>query len=150
MNESMRKRNELLRQAAGAWKSGSAKSRGGEVAAYFAERAREFEELARREQLENARVMVETKRMSSPNLDTIDLHGTRVAEAVVIVREILQRDGCSATKPLKIVTGRGTHSANRVGVLKPAVRAALIEDGWDVTMWDGGLTVKGKKAALSR
>jgi hypothetical protein len=37
----MRERNDLLRQAAGAWKSGNKKNRGGEVAAYFAERARE-------------------------------------------------------------------------------------------------------------
>lgn len=62
MRESIRKRDELLRQAAGAWKSGSKKSRGGEVAAYFAERAREFQEMARMEQLENARAMVEAKR----------------------------------------------------------------------------------------
>lgn len=61
IQESVRKRDELLRQAAGAWKSGSKKSRGGEVAAYFAERAREFQELARKEQLENARMMVESK-----------------------------------------------------------------------------------------
>lgn len=61
IQESVRKRDELLRQAAGAWKSGSKKSRGGEIAAYFAERAREFQELARKEQLENARMMVESK-----------------------------------------------------------------------------------------
>lgn len=58
----MRERDELLRQAAGAWKSGNKKSRGGEVAAYFAERAREVQEVARREQLEKARLMVEDKR----------------------------------------------------------------------------------------
>jgi hypothetical protein len=58
----MRERNELLRQAAGAWKSGNRKTRGGEVAAYFAERAREVQEVARREQLERARLMVEAKR----------------------------------------------------------------------------------------
>jgi len=121
------------------------------------------------EQLENARIMIESNRhdtslslerpnsdlrcnwrLSSHNHDTIDLHGTRVAEAVVIVKEILQRDGCSPSKPLKIVTGRGTHSANRVGVLKPAVKTALLEDGWDVGQWDGGLTVKGKRRASSR
>ena len=62
IRESVRKRNELLRQAAGAWKNGSKKSRGREVAAYFAERAREFQELAKKEQLENARIMVESKR----------------------------------------------------------------------------------------
>ena len=59
IRESVRKRNELLRQAAGAWKNGSKKSRGGEVAAYVAERAGEFQELAKKEQLENARIMEE-------------------------------------------------------------------------------------------
>ena len=54
-------------------------------------------------------------------------------------------DHFGLAKPLKIITGRGIHSANGVGVLKPAVRAALTEDGWHVGMWDGGLIVKGKK-----
>lgn len=62
MKESMRKRDELVRQAVGLWKKGSAKNRGGEVAAYFAERAREAGEEIRMKQLENARVMVENKR----------------------------------------------------------------------------------------
>jgi len=38
------------------------KNRGGEVAAYFAERAREVQEMAKKEQLEKARLMVEAKR----------------------------------------------------------------------------------------
>jgi DNA-nicking Smr family endonuclease len=101
-------------------------------------------------------------RTAPQSRDTIDLHGTSVAEATVIVKEILQQDGCSPcthfyvlslpthnhfrlAKPFNIITGRGVHSANGVGVLKPAVRAALVEDGWHVGTWDGGLVVKGKK-----
>ena len=61
-NGRMTERNNLLRQAAGAWKSGNMKNRGGEVAAYFAERAREVQEMAKKEQLEKARLMVEAKR----------------------------------------------------------------------------------------
>jgi hypothetical protein len=57
----MKERKELLRQAAGAWKSGDKKTRG-EVAAYYAERAREVQEVMRHEQLERARDMVEAKR----------------------------------------------------------------------------------------
>jgi hypothetical protein len=48
-------------------------------------------------------------------------------------------------KPLKIITGRGTHSVGHVSVLKPALRKALVEDGWNITSWDGGLVVRGKK-----
>lgn len=48
-------------------------------------------------------------------------------------------------KPLKIITGRGKHSLNQVGVLKPAVRKALVEDGWSVGSWDGGLVVRQRQ-----
>jgi hypothetical protein len=40
IGECMRKRNELLREATKAWQGGSSKTRGGEVAYYFAERVR--------------------------------------------------------------------------------------------------------------
>jgi hypothetical protein len=104
-----RESDELLRQAARAWKERNKKGRGGEVAAYYAERAREVQEVMRREQLENARLVVEAKRyflffprrsISSLNLvcrtsDTVDLHGTTITEATIIVKEILQQDGCS-------------------------------------------------------
>ncbi|KAH7910297.1 hypothetical protein BJ138DRAFT_1136117 [Hygrophoropsis aurantiaca] len=142
---SLRKRDELLREASKAWNRGNSKTRGGEVALYFAERAREFQELARREALNEARIMVESKRMAGMEKSDIDLHGTCVAEAIVIVREILEREGCSSSKPLKIITGRGSHSANRVSVLKPAVKSALVQDGWSVGMWDGGLVVRGRR-----
>jgi hypothetical protein len=103
-------------------------------------------------------------RSTSQGRDTVDLHGTTISEATAIVKEILRQDGSSpsmyfsalclyplivhiflAAKPLTIITGRGTHSTNGVGVLGPAVKAALIEDGWHVGMFDGGLMVKGKK-----
>ena len=47
-------------------------------------------------------------------------------------------------KPLKVITGRGNHSANRVGVLGPAIHAALVEEGWNVSKWDGGLVVRDR------
>ncbi|KAF8141908.1 hypothetical protein EV363DRAFT_1443823 [Boletus edulis] len=143
MAASLQKRNELLREASKAWNRGNAKTHGGEVALCFAERAREFQELARREALNEARIMVEAKRAAATDSHTIDLHGTSISEAVVIAKEILEREGCSPANPLRIITGRGTHSANGVGVLKPAVRNALVRGGWNVGMWDGGLVVRG-------
>ncbi|KAJ7173502.1 hypothetical protein C8R46DRAFT_1174927 [Mycena filopes] len=141
--ESMRRRDELLREAARMWQRGNRRTMGGEVAWYFAERAREFQEVARREALDAARVMVSAKRTTP---DTVDLHGVTAAEAVVIVDEILAEGGPgrSAEHPLKIITGRGTHSAGRVSVLKPAVRRALEEGGWVVGGWEGGLSVRGR------
>ncbi|KIJ20571.1 hypothetical protein PAXINDRAFT_165494 [Paxillus involutus ATCC 200175] len=147
--ESLRKRDEMLREASKAWRRGNSKTKGGEVALYFAERAREFQELARREALNEARLMVESKRSAAADRRTVDLHGTCVSEAVAIVKEILECEGCSAAHPLRIITGRGTHSANGVGVLKPAVRSALLQDGWNVGMWDGGLVVRGRKTTIS-
>ncbi|KAI9573873.1 hypothetical protein HD554DRAFT_563820 [Boletus coccyginus] len=141
---SMKRRDELLREASKAWGRGSAKTRGGEVALYFAERAREFQELARGEALNEARIMVELKRSAAPDRNTVDLHGTSISEAVVIVKEILAHESCSPANPLRIITGRGTHSANGIGVLKPAVRNALVRDGWNVGVWDGGLVVRGR------
>ncbi|KAH7878879.1 uncharacterized protein C8R40DRAFT_1036815 [Lentinula edodes] len=145
IGDSVRKRDEMLREASRMWQKGNAKSRGGEVALYFADRARQFQELAKKDALEAARMMVESKRLSSQERDAIDLHGTTACEAIIIVSENLASSGCSSTKPLKIITGRGTHSANNISVLKPALRKALVEDGWLVSTWDGGLIVRGKR-----
>ncbi|KAF5353148.1 hypothetical protein D9758_008732 [Tetrapyrgos nigripes] len=139
--DSMRRRNEMLLQASKMWQRGNARSRGGEVALYFAERAREFQEMAKQDKLDAARVMVERKRMASQDRSTVDLHGTTVAEAEQIVKEMLSK---LKSQPLKIVTGRGAHSVGQVSVLKPALQRALIEDGWSVSVWDAGLIVRGK------
>lgn len=47
-------------------------------------------------------------------------------------------------QPFKIITGKGSHSVNKVGILKPAVRNALVEEGWAVGSWEGGLVVRGR------
>lgn len=97
------------------------------------------------------------------NCERIDLHGTVVSEAIAIVREYLAEHGatygpcaldittpfdcsclCVAAKPLRVITGRGNHSRNGVGVLGPAVKNALSADGWSVDTIDGGLVVRGR------
>ncbi|KAG6820426.1 hypothetical protein H0H93_000672 [Arthromyces matolae] len=140
--ENMRK---FLRQATRMWQKGNSKSRGGEIAYYFAERAREFQELARAEGLNAARQKVEAKRRASNNPYEVDLHGTTVYEACVIVKEILQSLPTSQSKSLKVITGRGLHSVNQVGVLKPALRKELVSENWDVGSWEGGLVIRGKQ-----
>ncbi|KAF5384627.1 hypothetical protein D9757_007513 [Collybiopsis confluens] len=145
IQDSHRRRNEMLREASRMWQKGNAKSRGGEVALYFAERAREFQELAKKDALEAARMMVESKRLTSREDDTVDLHGTTASEAAVIALETLVSMRCSPSKPLKVITGRGTHSANQISILKPALQKALVEEGWAVSTWDGGLIVRGKR-----
>ncbi|KAL1710835.1 hypothetical protein EV121DRAFT_192061 [Schizophyllum commune] len=143
--ESMRQRAEMLKNASLVWKD---RSRGGaETALYYVERAREFQEIARKEALAHARHTVEAKMRASRDGRTLDLHGTTAAEAVVIVKDILERVGASPAKPVKIITGKGTHSLNRVSVLKPVVRKALLDEGWSVSSWDGGLAVNGQPHA---
>jgi hypothetical protein len=46
--------------------------------------------------------------------------------------------------PMRFITGRGNRSAGGKGVLGPAVYNALIEDGWDVSKFSGGLTIRGR------
>ncbi|KDQ26818.1 hypothetical protein PLEOSDRAFT_1044205 [Pleurotus ostreatus PC15] len=120
-----------------------APTRGG--ALYYAEQAREFQELARKAALSAAKEVVEAKRVSTPKQDTIDLHGTSITEAATIVEDTLKWYNASPAKPLRIITGRGNHSVNQVGVLKPAIRKKLQQEHWDVRGWDGGLVVLGKK-----
>lgn len=125
--------------------------------------ARNLQEQARKENLNAAWDLVESKRYAVPfDLDltpcsqnccrrvsrgnncSIDLHGTTVAEAIQIVKGVLKVDPPSTVRPLKIITGRGKHSTNGVSVLGPAVNNALLEEGWNVAKWDGGLIVRGQ------
>ncbi|PBK65888.1 hypothetical protein ARMSODRAFT_1021917 [Armillaria solidipes] len=148
MKESMRKRDEMLKEAALMWQRGNSKSRGGEVAMYYAERARELQEMAKKDAMHVAYMMVDARRVASNECNTVDLHGTTAAEAIYVVKETLETIDLT-TKPLKIITGRGSHSVNQVSVLKPAIRMALIEDGWSVSSWDAGLIIRGRRAGAS-
>lgn len=139
-------RRDALREASRAWQRGNAKTRGGEVAFYYAERARELQQQARQEQMDATREMVQAKRSYSMHGDTVDLHGATVVEGVQIVKDILRDGNYSPSRPLRIITGRGTHSVNGVGVLAPAVKSALLGDGWAVGSFEGGLVVRGKSA----
>ncbi|KAF8517888.1 hypothetical protein BU17DRAFT_91316 [Hysterangium stoloniferum] len=136
-------RQEALREAMRYWQNGNAKSRGGEVALYYAEKARKLQEEQRECALEAARVMVETKRMNSNERNTLDLHGLTVSEACQIVKETLQLSPASTAYPLKIITGLGRHSVGQIGVLGPAVKDMLQADGYIVSKFDGGLVVRG-------
>ncbi len=51
----------------------------------------------------------------------------------------------SIAKAFKIITGRGAHSAKLVSVLKPAIKKALLDDGWNISACDAGIIVRGKR-----
>ncbi|KAH9940867.1 uncharacterized protein BXZ73DRAFT_42487 [Epithele typhae] len=140
--ELLERRRVALREAGKAWQKRTARNHSGEIAFYFAERARELQQEAQREQLDSAREMVMRSRKTLPNYDVIDLHGTIVVEAVAISRQYLV-EYWTPGKQLRIITGRGSHSRNGVGVLGPAVKNALIADGWSIIAIEGGLVVEG-------
>jgi len=144
------KSHQALMDAAIMYRKRNSRNFGGEVALFYAERAREWKKIAKKEALNAAREMVLAKSGRNGNPDVIDLHGTTVAEALVIIREIMNQraDTISSKKFLKIITGKGRHSAGRVGVLKPALQNALIEDGWLVSAWDAGLVVRNRSAPV--
>lgn len=72
------------------------------------------------------------------------MHYCTAAEALTIVREVLDEGWTSSLRPLKIITGRGSHSSGGVAVLGPAVKKALEREGWMVEVWEGGLSVRGR------
>jgi len=143
--------------------------------------AREFQEVAKKEALDVARTMVQSKRcflfvvqteLCADAFAYTDLHQMTLVLLICTARQYLKpsswlkrflrrkvpRQVClffylstqinakriSSGKPLKIITGKGAHSVNKVSVLKPAIRRALVEAGWAVSSWDGGLVVRGK------
>ena len=85
-------------------------------------------------------------RYSTPdhNTDVIDVHHCTSAEAITIIREVLDEGWVSVKRPLRIVTGRGLHSAGGVPILGPVVVKTLRNEGWDVSTWNAGVEVKGR------
>jgi hypothetical protein len=95
---------------------------------------------------------------------TIDLHYTTAPQAVILAKEFLRDYGASDSKldrlhisdvgvdkrilivvhTMQFITGQGKHSVDGKAVLGPAVYDALIKDGWNVSTFAGGLTVRGR------
>lgn len=140
-------RNEALRHALRYWKGGNTRNLGGEVATYYAERARALFDAARSHSLDAARMSVSATHRSTASHDEIDLHGLTIAEATVVVQEILKSKPPTPARPLRIITGRGRHSHEYKTVLQPALRTRLTDEGWLVTLWDAGLTIRGRSTA---
>ncbi|KAI0741630.1 Smr-domain-containing protein [Daedaleopsis nitida] len=141
--ELFEQRRAAMREAGKAWQRGG-RNYGGEIAFYFAERARELQRQQQKQQVDAAREMVMRTRVIRPNRESIDLHGTIVSEAVAVCRDYLTEHWTG--KPVQIITGRGSHSKNGVGVLGPAIKNALAEDGWIFDTQEGAIVVRGMRA----
>ena len=91
----------------------------------------------------------------------IDLHGVTVENAVRIARQrtnawwnglgenkVNGRVGAAErASGFRIITGVGRHSAGGKGVLGPAVKKGLEQDGWRLEVNSGAITVRGKNKA---
>ncbi|VDC03369.1 unnamed protein product [Peniophora sp. CBMAI 1063] len=142
VDELRSQRADLILQAGRAWSTGNTRNHGGEVALFYAQQARELNEQLRAAALNDARARVLATRSTSLDgkAHTIDLHFLTAAEAVAVAKETVAEVGV----PLTIITGKGTHSDGGRSVLLPAVRGALVQDGWNVSTFDAGVVVRGR------
>ncbi|KAH9066900.1 hypothetical protein EDB87DRAFT_1588820 [Lactarius vividus] len=130
--------------AARAWKGANSKNRGKEVALYHVDEARKLREEVKSAALDIARARVAATKKTDASFTTIDLHYTTISQAVILAKEFLGEYGASDVRPMRFITGRGNRSVGGKGVLGPAVYNTLIEDGWNVSMFAGGLTIRGR------
>ncbi|TEA18936.1 Smr domain-containing protein [Colletotrichum sidae] len=90
---------------------------------------------------------------STSSANEIDLHGVEVADGVRIARERVwdwwnnlgEYRARKAQEGFNIVTGRGLHSAGGVSRLRQGVIAALVNDGWKVSVGTGSYRVTGRR-----
>ena len=127
----------------------------GGATAVYSERAREsaIRNRANLAAAANARVQA-----NGIKTDGIDLHGVTVQHAVRIAKEKAHQwwEGLGETRHTavgreamafgyQIVTGLGTHSANGVPKIGPAVSKSLMKEGWDLSFQPGRVVVHGRR-----
>lgn len=60
-----------------------------------------------------------------PKLQEIDVHRLKVPEAVLEVKRALKEALEKGASELRIITGRGNHSQDKLPILRPAVQQEL-------------------------
>ncbi|KAK6223761.1 smr domain-containing protein [Colletotrichum tabaci] len=120
-----------------------------QAAGYYAERGRE----EARSFAKAKSVAADIHVASTSSANEIDLHGVEVADGVRIARERVwdwwnnlgEYRARKAQEGFTIVTGRGLHSAGGVSRLRQGVIAALVNDGWKVSIGTGSYRVTGRR-----
>ncbi|GKT46434.1 sn1-specific diacylglycerol lipase alpha [Colletotrichum spaethianum] len=120
-----------------------------QAAGYYAERGRE----EARSFAKAKSVAADIHVASTSSTNEIDLHGVEVADGVRIARERVwdwwnnlgEYRARKAQEGFTIVTGRGLHSAGGVSRLRQGVIAALVNDGWKVSIGTGSYRVTGRR-----
>ncbi len=62
--------------------------------------------------------------------DELDLHGKTKIEATIEIVDFLSYSKSKNYKKLKIITGRGIHSKDGIGILKKHVEDFLLKNGY--------------------
>lgn len=141
-------------QARAAYRKSKSNHLMGGAAAYYSQVGRDLQATSRHYNAATADALVASQ--SGPMY--IDLHGVTTDDAVRITRvrvyewwnalgenRVNGRVGADTrAKGFRIVTGAGRHSKGGRGVLGPAVKKFLEQDGWKIDTSSGEILVRGK------
>jgi DNA-nicking Smr family endonuclease len=147
-------RKAAMEQARAAYRKSKSDRLMGGAAGYYSQVGRDHGAALHQSQAAVANAIV----AAQSSAHEIDLHGVTVENAVRIARQrtnawwiglgenkINGRVGAAErANGFRIITGVGRHSAGGKGVLGPAVKKSLEQDGWRVEVNSGAITVKGK------
>lgn len=139
-----------FQQASSAYRRGKSDKLMGGAAAYYASVG--HEERKRHKQLMASAADAHVGQQSTAN--SLDLHGVTVEHAVRIAKNSVE-DWWEALgdrkyvvggigSGYKIIVGVGTHSAQGIGRIGPAVSKMLMREGWKVNVQRGEVVVEGR------
>lgn len=117
------KRRDLAARSQAAWKAGN---KGGAHDLSVQSKAHG----AKADELNALAVKAILEPQRSASTGVLDLHGLFVHEAEDATREFLRSAHAPPTGEVKIITGRGIHSAHHVAKVKPAIIALLRKSGY--------------------
>ncbi|KAM0274921.1 hypothetical protein ACHAQH_007730 [Verticillium albo-atrum] len=145
-------RSHSYTSAAATYKRGSSNPLYRQAAAYYAERGREQSQTYAKARSAAADILV----TDNSSRKVIDLHGVEVANGVRIARErawqwwqgLGEYRDLEAREGFTVITGLGRHSAGGVSRMRQSVAAALIEDGWKVSVETGRFRITGRRRAV--
>lgn len=149
LNVAAAARSNSYANASSAFRKGASNPLYRQAAGFYAEQAREQSYGVASARSAAADALVST----SASSDVIDLHGVEVLDGVRIARERVwawwqglgEYRAQEARRGFTVITGLGRHSAGGVSRLRQSVAAALIEDGWRVSVETGRFKVTGRR-----
>ncbi|KAJ2876239.1 hypothetical protein GGH93_000896 [Coemansia aciculifera] len=136
-------RNALYTKAAHAYSRRSARGAHSGTALYYSSEGHKCDASARVWRMRAAQAAVAAMRRNDSNL--VDLHGLTRMEALAVVQdELVAWYARDRSRPLRIVTGLGSHSVDGRARLHPAVIRVLRDSGWRFSENPGYIEVLGK------